>query len=79
MTPTTLDTFAKLMRDMEPEHRPLLKKIAFSPIHGNPKFGEAIVAGKQSTELIDWYNKLFPQFEAYRRMIKQKSATVDDA
>ncbi len=69
-----LATLSALREEMEPEHRPILFKIAFSPIYGDPKLGEAILAGTHSKTLTEWYEKLFSQFESYRSMhfIKNK-------
>lgn len=58
-----------LIRDMEPEHIKLTNKIAFSPIYGDKKFGEAILKGASHETLIDWYDNLFDRFEAYRKSI----------
>ena len=71
-----LDALDKLSQDMEPEHRALLSKIAFSPIYGNPNFGDSILKGDSSEVLMDWYDKLFSQFESYRRTLKNKSRNV---
>jgi len=71
-----LDALSKLMDDMEPEHLPLLQKVAFSPIYGDPKFGQSILDGKSSEQLMAWYDKLFSRFESYRGTIKRKSNIV---
>ncbi|MDO6747832.1 hypothetical protein [Gilvimarinus sp. 1_MG-2023] len=55
-----------LKNEMEPEHRPLLFKVAFSPIYGDPKFGGDILDGAESNQLLSWYDSLFSKFEAYR-------------
>ncbi len=68
-----LVSLAMLADDMEPVHLPLLGKIAFSPIYGDPLFGESIINGKSSDQLLEWYDKLFPQFESYRKTLKRKS------
>ncbi len=71
-----LAALVELKEDMEPEHLPLLEKIAFSPIYGDPQFGESILEGKSSNELIAWYDKMFSQFESYRRTLKRKRTTA---
>lgn len=71
-----LDALSKLSEDMEPEHRGLLEKIAFSPIYGDSKFGDSIINGESSEQLITRYDKLYSQFESYRRTLKLKSNVV---
>ena len=63
-----LVSLSELKDEMEPEHRSILFKIAFSPIYGDPKLGEAILTGASSDTLVEWYEKLFSQFESYRSM-----------
>ena len=64
-----LSSLIELRNEMEPEHRELLYKIAFSPIYGDPDFGVAILGGSSSEELAAWYDKLFSQFESYRSAV----------
>lgn len=68
-----LDALNKLKCDMEREHLPLLHKIAFSPIYGDPEFGKSILNGESSEFLLAWYDKLFPQFESYQQSLKRTS------
>ncbi len=63
-----LNELKKLSCTMEPEHRALVKHIAFSPIYGEPKFGDSILNGASSESFIKWYENLFSQFESYRRL-----------
>jgi len=67
-----LISLSALRDEMEPEHRSLLFKIAFSPIYGDPRLGEAIFAGASSEALIEWYDMLFSQFESYRSTLSHK-------
>ncbi len=67
-----LTALKTLKDDMEPEHRDLIEKIAFSPIYGDTRFGEAILVGAASDELLQWYDKLYTKFEARRRMLKRE-------
>jgi DNA-binding XRE family transcriptional regulator len=57
-----------LRSEMEPEHRAILFKIAFSPIYGDSQFGAAIVEGANSETLVAWYDELYSQFESYRSL-----------
>ncbi|RLA02444.1 MAG: hypothetical protein DRQ47_06790 [Gammaproteobacteria bacterium] len=66
-----LAALVELKEDMESEHLLLLEKIAFSPIYGDPKFGESILEGRTGIELKAWYDKLFSQFESYRGMLQK--------
>ncbi|EMK6669093.1 hypothetical protein V9J75_002575 [Vibrio fluvialis] len=52
-----------LMMDMDKEHRPLLQKVAFSPIDGDPAFGEALLNGASKEELFSWYDELYEKFD----------------
>ncbi|EGQ9938785.1 hypothetical protein [Vibrio vulnificus] len=52
-----------LMMDMDKEHRPLLHKVAFSPIDGDPAFGEALLNGASKKELLSWYDELYEKFD----------------
>ncbi|MEH0093626.1 hypothetical protein V6235_11500 [Vibrio metschnikovii] len=52
-----------LMMDMDKEHRPLLHKVAFSPIDGDPAFGEALLNGASKEELFSWYDELYERFD----------------
>jgi hypothetical protein len=55
------------LRDlMEPEHRKLLFKIAYSPIHGNTEFGRLIHEGASLVVLESYYEDSFTLFEDYR-------------
>ena len=63
-----LSSLSKLRSEMEPDHTALLHKIAFSPIHGDPSLGEALMAGASAKELIQRYDRLFSQFEAYLKL-----------
>jgi hypothetical protein len=63
-----------LQEDMEPEHYPLLSKMAFSPILGDKRFGEALLAGASSSELVEWYDRLYSKFESYRKISLAKYA-----
>ncbi len=56
----------KLSGEMEPEHRSILHKIAFSPIYGKPEFGEIIEAGAAYAALESYYDECFSLFEDYR-------------
>lgn len=56
-----------LKEDMEQEHYRYLHKVAFSPIFGNPGFGEAILSGESSDAMKLWYGELFSNFEALRK------------
>ena len=56
----------KLRDVIEPEHVQLVNKIAFSPIYGDTEFGDAIINGCDSNELLKWYDKLFSRFESYK-------------
>ncbi|MEP4149461.1 MAG: hypothetical protein ABJL54_19730 [Halioglobus sp.] len=67
-----LASLQELSAQMEPEHRVLLHKIAFSPIYGKPQFGEMLLAGATSPELVRWYEELFSQFESYRKISSKK-------
>ncbi|WP_419239071.1 hypothetical protein ACN08L_23295 [Photobacterium leiognathi subsp. mandapamensis] len=58
-----LSNLAALVRDMEPEHKPLLHKVAFSPIDGDPRFGQALVDGASKEELMHWYDMLYDKFD----------------
>ena len=58
-----LSNLDALSIDMDNEHKPLLFKIAFSPIDGDIKFGEALIRGASKGELLSFYNKLYEQFE----------------
>lgn len=60
-----------LNKDMEPEHCSLITKIAFSPIYGDPRFGDAILSGASSKKLLEWYDNLYSRFEARRSMIRK--------
>ncbi len=71
-----LVSLSALKEEMEPEHRPILFKIAFSPIYGDPNLGDAILTGVDSKTLIEWYEKLFSQFESYRSMHSSKEQLV---
>ncbi len=59
-----LSNLKALYNDMDPEHRNLLYKIAFSPIDGNPKFGKALISGASEGELLSWYDELYEQFDS---------------
>ncbi len=61
--------------EIESEHVKLVKKIAFSPIYGDPEFGVAIVKGADSSELLKWYDKLFSRFESYKS-VKNKNTSL---
>lgn len=61
---------SKLIKQMEPEHIGLTYKIAFSPLYGDKRFGEAILNGSSDEVLLKWYDQLFDKFEAYRKTIK---------
>lgn len=63
-----LVTLSALKDEMEPEHRSILFRIAFSPIYGDPQFGEAILMDSTLESLVGWYDKLFSQFESYRSL-----------
>jgi hypothetical protein len=63
-----LNELEKLSCAMEPEHKVLVNKIAFSPIYGEPKFGDSILKGKSGESFIEWYEILFSQFESYRHL-----------
>ncbi len=52
-----------LKDEMEPEHRPFIYKIAFSPIDGNPRFGETLLSGADQKSLIHWYDMLYDKFD----------------
>ncbi|UPW18575.1 hypothetical protein M0C34_20560 [Agarivorans sp. TSD2052] len=52
-----------LMMDMDKEHRPLLHKVAFSPIDGDPAFGEALLNGASKEKLFSWYDELYDKFD----------------
>lgn len=67
-----LASLQELSAQMEPEHRVFLHKIAFSPIYGKPQFGEMLLAGATSQELVRWYGELFSQFESYRKISSKK-------
>lgn len=69
-----LSSLLKLHDEMEPEHYRFLQKIAFSPIYGNPKFGEDILAGSSGESLSKWYEKLFSQFESYQAVSSNKDS-----
>lgn len=56
----------ELSDEMEPEHRSLLHKIAFSPIYGEPEFGKLIEAGAAHPALESCYEDCFSLFEDYR-------------
>lgn len=56
----------KLSDEMEPEHRSILHKIAFSPIYGEPEFGKLIVTGAACAALESYYDECFSLFEDYR-------------
>ena len=71
-----LASLSALREEMEPEHRPLLFKIAFSPIYGDPKLGKAILSGVNSDILVEWYDQLFSQFESYRSMYSNTEQLV---
>lgn len=64
-----LNELEKLSCAMEPEHRTLVKIIAFSPIYGEKEFGHSIISGKPGAILIEWYKISFSQFEFYRRSV----------
>ena len=51
-----LSNLDALSIDMDNEHKPLLFKIAFSPIDGDIKFGEALIRGASKGELLSFYN-----------------------
>ena len=57
-----------LKNEMEPEHRAFLRKIAFSPIYGNPDFGGLILSGASDIALVEYYDELYSQFESYRKL-----------
>ena len=63
----------ELTREMELEHIPFLQKVAFSPIHGDPNFGKAILEGSDSNQLVDWYDKTFSRFEVCRKASQKLS------
>ena len=65
-----------LKQEMEPEHHNFLQKIAFSPIYGDPSFGEAILSGASISELVNWYDELFSNFESFRKLDEQRKFTV---
>jgi DNA-binding XRE family transcriptional regulator len=67
-----LATLSKLKEEMEPEHYGILHKIAFSPIYGNPEFGEMILSGASDIVLVEYYDELFSQFESYRQLNANK-------
>lgn len=71
-----LMSLSTLKEEMEPEHWPILFKIAFSPIYGDPKLGTEILAGASSYTLIEWYDQLFSRFESYRSMHSSKDPLV---
>ncbi len=58
-----LVNLSALMADMDKEHRPLLHKLAFSPIDGDPAFGKALLNGANKEELLSWYDKLYEKFD----------------
>ncbi len=65
-----------LHQDMEFEHHRFLYKVAFSPIFGDPMFGDAINSGESSDTLIEWYDTLFAKFESLRLMDSSREAQV---
>ena len=67
-----LSSLNTLRNEMEPEHRSLIFKIAFSPIYGEPRFGNAILEGSSGEELVNEYDKLFSKFEAYRKVASRQ-------
>ncbi len=71
-----LVTLSNLRNEMEPEHRNILRKVAFSPIYGNKEFGKMIIGGAADVVLIDFYDQLFSQFESYRKLSTSKSSMV---
>jgi len=58
---------------IEPEHIMFVNKIAFSPIYGDSGFGQAIINGGSSDELLGWYDKLFSKFESYKTIHSKNS------
>lgn len=58
-----LVNLSALKEDMDKEHRPLLYKLAFSPIDGDPAFGEALLNGANKEELLSWYDDLYEKFD----------------
>jgi len=58
-----LSNLSALHNEMDVEHKALLSKIAFSPIDGEPKFGEALIKGASTDELISWYDELYEKFD----------------
>lgn len=56
-----------LFQDMEAEHRPLLSKIAYSPLYGNTNFSLLLENGANSEKLIRFYDDLYENFEALRQ------------
>lgn len=56
----------KFKSELEPEHVVFVNKIAFSPIYGDSDFGQTIINGGSSEELLKWYDKLFSKFEFYK-------------
>ncbi|HBH7908696.1 TPA: hypothetical protein NJ380_003963 [Vibrio parahaemolyticus] len=58
-----LVNLSALIKDMDKEHRPLLHKLAFSPIDGDPAFGEALLNGASKEELLSWYDELYEKFD----------------
>ena len=64
-----LTNLKALKNEMEVEHLPLLHKIAYSPIYGNPSFGELIESGAPVTALEVLYDETFSLFEDYRSRI----------
>lgn len=63
----------KFKSKIEPEHVKLVNKIAFSPIYGNPSFGDALINKCDSDELLMWYDKLFSRFDSYQ-LVQNKNA-----
>lgn len=59
-----LSNLKALYDDMDKEHHHLLYKVAFSPIDGNPMFGEALMKGANKDELLSWYDALYEQFDS---------------
>lgn len=58
-----LTNLAALAEDMDPEHKAFLHKVAFSPIDGDPRFGQALVEGATKEELMHWYDMLYDKFD----------------
>ena len=71
-----LSELVKFKSEIEKEHVSLVYKIAFSPIFGEPQFGQDILDGQSSEVLIKWYEAIFSKFEAYRAVQEHRENCV---